>query len=192
MKHVCLCIGLSLALVAAAMPRAQDRITFSHPGVVGGVESLLIPIAEQQGFFVKHGVPATTLRGSIEQGDIGLFGSPAALQALSRGVDLKVVAAFSTGRVSTRLVARPSIRAAEDLRGRVLGANGAGAGAWTMTILALERMGLHRERDGITIQSTGDLPSTERALREGRVDTALLSAPQSHALIAEGYRMLWT
>jgi ABC-type nitrate/sulfonate/bicarbonate transport system substrate-binding protein len=167
-------------------------VTLSHAGLVGGVESLLVPIAEEEGFFAAHGVDAETRRGSIEQGQIGLFGSPAALQALTRGVDLKVVAAFSTGRVSSRLVAKSSIQSARDLRGRILGANGVGAGAWTMTSLALERMGLARERDNITIESTGDLKATEQALREGRIDAALLSSLQSESLAAEGYRRSWT
>jgi ABC-type nitrate/sulfonate/bicarbonate transport system substrate-binding protein len=71
-----------------------------------------------------------------------------------------------------------------------LGANGVGAGSWTLTILALERLGLDRTRDEITIRSTGDQVATEKALREETIDAALLSSSQSEELVSLGYRLL--
>jgi ABC-type nitrate/sulfonate/bicarbonate transport system substrate-binding protein len=182
--------AFSCVTLAAQTPGGGAVVTISHTGLVGGGEALLVPIAVKENFFMKHGISANLVRGSLEQGQIGVFGSPAVLQGLERGLDLKVVAAFSSGRVSSRLVARPKISSARDLRGKVLGANGVGAGSWTMTILALKRLDLDQKRDEITIRSTGDQVATAKALREGTIDAALLSWGQSDELISLGYPLL--
>ena len=180
-----LCAGFSCMTLAAQSPDRGAVVTISHTGLVGGGGvALLVPIAVKQNFFMQHGISANLVRGSLEQGQIGVFGSPAVLQGLGRGLNLKIVAAFSSGRISSRLVGRPTTRSARDLRGKVLGANGVGAGSWTMTILALERLGLDRKRDEITIRSTGDQVATAKALREGTIDAALLSSGESQELLS--------
>jgi ABC-type nitrate/sulfonate/bicarbonate transport system substrate-binding protein len=183
--------AFSCLTLAAQSPGSGAVVTISHAGLVGGGgDALLVPIAAKQNFFLKHGISANLVRGSLEQGQIGVFGSPAVLQGLGRGLDLKIVAAFSSGRTSSRLVARPTIRSARDLRGKVLGANGVGAGSWTMTILALERLGLDQRRDEITIRSTGDQVATAKALKEGAIDAALLASGPSQELLSQGYPLL--
>lgn len=183
--------AFSCLTLSAQGPSSGAIVTISHTGLVGGGgEALLVPIAAKQNFFLKHGISVNLVRGSLEQGQISVFGSPAVLQGLGRGLDLKIVAAFSSGRVSSSLVARPTIRSARDLRGKILGANGVGAGSWTMTILALERLGLDQRLDEITIRSTGDQVATAKALKEGAIDAALLSSGQSQELKPLGYPLL--
>jgi ABC-type nitrate/sulfonate/bicarbonate transport system substrate-binding protein len=183
-------VVVSSSLLGDAQP-SRKEVTISHTGLVGGGgEALLVPIAVKEEFFMKHGISANLVHGSLEQGQVGVFGSPAVLQGVGRGLDLKIVAAFSSGRVSSRLVARPTISSPRDLRGTVLGANGVGAGNWTMTILALEHLGLDQRRDKITIRSTGDQVATAKALRESTIDAALLSSGQSEELISLGYPLL--
>jgi ABC-type nitrate/sulfonate/bicarbonate transport system substrate-binding protein len=183
--------GFGCLTLAAQSQAAETVITISHPGLVGGAgDALLIPIALNQNLFARHGLSANLVRGALEQGEVAVFGSPAVLQSIARGLDLKIVAAFGSGRLFSRLVSRPAIKSAQDLRGKVLGANGVGAGNWTMSILALERLGLDQKRDEITIRSTGDTLATAKALREGTIDAALLSSGLSQELVSQGYSVL--
>jgi hypothetical protein len=100
----------SCVTLVAQSPGSGAPVTISHAGLVGGAgDALLVPIAVKENFFMKHRVSANLVRGTLEQGQIGVFGSPAVLQGLARGLDLKIVAAFSSGRVSSRLVARSTI-----------------------------------------------------------------------------------
>lgn len=104
-------------------------------------------MAEQQGFFEKHGVNvrsvavkgATVPRLTVDI-PLGMIGEPAALLQAAEGADLRLVASFSDIKLSGHLVARPGINVPQDLRDKRLGARVIGAGLWISTILALERL----------------------------------------------------
>jgi NitT/TauT family transport system substrate-binding protein len=87
-------------------------------------------IAEEQGILAKYGVDAEqvfirgapTLVAGLASGDIhfGSTGGTATLAAIAAGHDLKMVAAFSS-RNTYDLVTKPSIKRAEELRGKRFG-----------------------------------------------------------------------
>ena len=81
---------------------------------------------------------------------------PAALIRASNGAGLKIVACFDASRLSSCLVVSSEIRAAEQLRGKRLGARVEGAAMWIHTVLALGRLGPQPERDQISIVEIGD------------------------------------
>ena len=93
-------------------------------------------------------------------------------------------------KLSGHLVARPGIRTPEDLRGKRLGARVIGAGLWISTILALEQLALDPQRDEITILPVGNPVQVFRALEQGEIDGALVSAAQSRELQAKGFAAL--
>ena len=78
-----------------------------------------------------------------------MIGEPAALLQAADGMDLRIVASFSSINLSGHLVARPGIEDADGLRGKRVGVRVVGAGLWISTMLALEQLGLDSGRDCI-------------------------------------------
>src|SRR6185295_9477323 len=91
------------------------------------------------------------------------------------GSDLKILGAFSTGRTSSHLVARPEIKKPEDLRGKRFGVITLGAGVWVTTIQALDHFGLSPTRDNIAIVPIGSVTQISKALEDGTIDAAMLT-----------------
>lgn len=158
---------------------------------------VLLPIAQQQGLFRKFGIDpqCIAIRGAAvprlsSATPIGMIGGPAALLQAAAGADVRIVASFSNINVSGHLVARPEIRTPEGLRGKRVGVRVIGAGLWISTILALEHLGLVPERDGITTVPIGSPVQIVRALQEGTIDAALVSATQSLEFKAKGFSVL--
>jgi ABC-type nitrate/sulfonate/bicarbonate transport system substrate-binding protein len=155
---------------------------------------VLLAMAEQQGLFGKYGVDvrpvavkgATVPRLTADM-PLGMIGEPAALLQAAEGADLRLVASFSDIQLSGHLVARPGIKTPGDLRGKRLGARVIGAGLWISTILALEQLALDPRRDEITILPVGNPVQIFRALEQGEIDGALVSAAQSRELQAKGF-----
>jgi ABC-type nitrate/sulfonate/bicarbonate transport system substrate-binding protein len=157
---------------------------------------VLLAMAEQQGLFRKYGIDvrsvavkgATVPRLTADM-PLGMIGEPAALLQAAEGADLRLVASFSDIKLSGHLVARPGIKTPRDLRGKRLGAL-VGAGLWISTILALEQLALDPRRDEITILPVGNPVQIFRALEQGEIDGALVSAAQSRELQAKGFSAL--
>ena len=159
---------------------------------------VLLAMAEQQRLFGKYGVDvrsvaikgATVPRLTADM-PLGVIGEPAALLQVAEGADLRLVASFSDIKLSGHLVARPGINTPGDLRGKRLGARVIGAGLWISTILALEQLALDPRRDEITILPVGNPVQIFRALEQGELDAALVSAAQSRELQAKGFTALF-
>ena len=158
---------------------------------------VLLAVAEQQGLFRKYGINvrsvaikgATVPRLTADM-PLGMIGEPAALLQVAEGADLRLVASFSDIKLCGHLVARPGINTPGDLRGKRLGARVIGAGLWISTILALEQLALDPRRDEITILPVGNPVQIFRALEQGEIDAALVSAAQSRELQAKGFTAL--
>jgi ABC-type nitrate/sulfonate/bicarbonate transport system substrate-binding protein len=158
---------------------------------------VLLAMAEQQRLFGKYGIDvrsvavqgATVPRLTADM-PLGMIGEPAALLQAAEGADLRLVASFSDIKLSGHLVARPGITTPGDLRGKRLGARVIGAGLWISTVLALEQLALDPRRDEITILPVGNPIQIFRALEQGEIDAALVSAAQSRELQAKGFSAL--
>jgi ABC-type nitrate/sulfonate/bicarbonate transport system substrate-binding protein len=158
---------------------------------------VLLAVAEQEAFFQKYDVNvrpvavkgATVPRLTADM-PLGMIGEPAALLQAAAGADLRIVASFSDIKLSGHLVARPGIKSPGDLRGKRLGARVIGAGLWISTILALEQLALDPRRDEITILPVGNPAQIFRALEQGEIDGALVTATQSRELQAKGFTAL--
>ncbi len=155
--------------------------------------------ARDQGFFAKYGVPADmiyirqapTLVQALTSGDIqvGYTGGTAVLGAAAGGSDLKILAAF-TNRVTYDVVARPGIKTAEDLRGKIFGVQSIGGTVWMGAILALEHFGLDPNRDTISLIAAGDQSVLAQALMAGSIDVTVLDGVMSRTLREKGYPIL--
>jgi ABC-type nitrate/sulfonate/bicarbonate transport system substrate-binding protein len=156
-------------------------------------------IAEEQGLFLKYGIDAQpvylrgapTLVAGLASGDmqLGRSGGSAMLAAVSGGYDFKLVATFSS-RNTYDLIARPSIKRAEDLRGKTFGLTSIGGTTWMGALLWLEHFGLEPQRDKILLQVVGDQSVQVQAVETGICDAAVLDGVFSRRLKQKGFTVL--
>ena len=156
-------------------------------------------IAEEQGILSKNGIDseqvfirgAPTLVAGLASGDIsiGSTGGSAMLAAVAAGHDLKMVAAFSS-RNTYDLVTRPSIKKAEDLRGKRFGVTSIGGTVWMGIMLWLEHFGLDEQKDKIQLQVIGDQSIQMQALENGTIDGAVLDGVFSRRLQKKGFHIV--
>src|SRR5262249_14198986 len=111
------------------------------------------------------------------------------LNAVAQGHDLKIVATFGHG-VYWDIVARPEIRALEELRGKNLGVTNVGGTTWIGVILGLEHFNLTPDRDRIQLQGIGDQTVLLQALGSGRVDAVLVEPSFTRELKKRGFKVL--
>lgn len=110
------------------------------------------------------------------------------LRLVDAGVDLRIVALLNASQGADVVVARSEIQSPRDLRGELVAVEDTSVGA-----LMLQRMlgktGLSRaEVRVVNLEANSHLD----ALREGRVAAAVSYAPLSGALIAAGYRPIFS
>lgn len=156
-------------------------------------------IAQEQGFFTKHGVDAQTIliRGgptlvaSLVTGDIDVAftSGVSVLGAAVQGIDVKMLTSISS-RVSWKLVTAPQIKRAPDLRGKRLGVQSIVGSTWLYSMLALEQLGLEPKRDNITFLPIGDPVTMAHALEMGRIDAVVLDPVLSRGLVSKGFSLL--
>jgi ABC-type nitrate/sulfonate/bicarbonate transport system substrate-binding protein len=99
-----------------------------------------------------------------------------------------MVAAFSS-RNTYDLVTRPSIKRAEELRGKRFGVTSIGGTVWMGIMLWLEHFGLDEQRDKIQLQVIGDQSIQMQALENGTIDAAVLDGVFSRRLKQKGFNI---
>lgn len=160
---------------------------------------LALWVAREQGFFRKQGVNVEiiTIRtggqtvAALASGDVQMaYTIPGSV--LSGAVGGLDVAFFGgiVNRADGDFVAAPGIKKAEDLKGKKVGVQSIGGGIWSLSMLALENMGLEPTRDKITILVLGDQSVLTQALATGRIDAAYLGYTFSGLLKDKGFPVL--
>jgi ABC-type nitrate/sulfonate/bicarbonate transport system substrate-binding protein len=125
-------------------------------------------VAREQGFFRKHIVDiepvfiiATRAAQAILAGEvqIGLIGPTHVINAVAAGGDM-VMFLGNQNNVRYEMVAHPSIKRAEDLKGKkvAIGASQAGLASLGAHV-ALDYMGLNARRDNIALLFMGEEPA---------------------------------
>ena len=187
---------LAGALAHSARAAAAPKLIIGYAALSARVMPLWI--AEEQGIFAKYNIDseqvfirgAPTLVAGLASGDIhiGSTGGSASLAAVAAGHDLKMVAAFSS-RNTYDLVTRPSIKKAEELRGKRFGVTSIGGTVWMGIMLWLEHFGLDEQRDKISLQVIGDQSIQMQALENGTIDAAVLDGVFSRRLKQKGFNI---
>jgi len=140
-------------------------------------------IADQAGFFKKHGLDVQLLyisSGSViipailsGQVDIANMSSAPALTAWTRGAELATVGVTSN-RLLHVVMTRDAIKKPEDLKGKKIGSDRYGSLSDLVLREALRHYHLAPDRDVAVIQ-TGGLPERLGALKAGAVDGAIVA-----------------
>ena len=160
---------------------------------------LALWIGVEQGFFRKHGVNVEliTIRtggqtvAALASGDVQIaFTIPGSVvNAFVGGIDVAFFGGI-VNRADGDFVVAPTIRRAEDLRGKKLGVQSIGGGVWSLSMLALEHLGLEPTRDKVTVLVVGDQAVLTQAMAAGRIDAAYLGYTFSALLKEKGFPVL--
>ena len=155
--------------------------------------------AREQGFFAKHNVeiePVFIIASRAAQAmlagevHVGLIGPTHVANAVAAGGDL-VMFMGNQNSVRYQLVVHPSIKRAEDLKGKrvAIGASAGGLASLGAHV-ALEHLGLNPKRDNITLLLTGEEPVRVAALQTGNAQATLLAPEMTKQISGQGFHVL--
>jgi ABC-type nitrate/sulfonate/bicarbonate transport system substrate-binding protein len=188
---------LALASFTSTAAFSATKLTIGHSTINPRIAPLWI--AQEKGFFQKYGIEATLvfvrntplMIAAMKAGTIPIAygGGSGILGASVTESDLRVLATF-TGKMTNNVVARPAIKTAKDLRGKILGIQGVGGTNWMAALLWLEALGLDLRRDNIILQGTGEQVVRAQALESGKVDAAVIDMAFSKKLEQRGFNVI--
>jgi len=145
---------------------------------------LALWIGVERGLFHKHGVdvevvdvrsgPSTIQALASDEAQVAYTVPSSVLSAAANGLDIAFFAGL-VNRPDGDLIVAPEIRTAADLRGKRLGVQSIGGGVWSMTVLALEYLGVEPTRDHITLITLGDQSVLTRSFIAGKIDGVYVS-----------------
>jgi len=142
-------------------------------------------VAHDLGFFNRHGLDVQLLYiggGSVVMqallgGDVQFvrLGANAVVQASLRGAEMKMIA-NTINRLVFKLMAKPEIKTAADLKGKTIGVTRLGGSTDFALDLALKKWSLRRGTDVAVVQ-TGGMPQLLGAIKSGPVAAGVISPP---------------
>jgi NitT/TauT family transport system substrate-binding protein len=176
--------ALAFLLAAPNLTRAADKINTSYISVSPGSSSV-IWVAKDARIFEKHGLDATiifisgSVRGiqAILAGEIpiGEGGGPGLASARLAGADVVAIAG-NVNVLPYYLVAQPSIKRPEDLRGKLGGNHIAGTTAEFALRVGLKKLGLDPLKD-VQLRAIGGTMDRMIALQKGIVNFTVATEP---------------
>lgn len=156
-------------------------------------------IAREQGFFRKHNVEvepvfiiATRAAQAMLAGEVhvGLIGPTHVVNAVAAGGDM-VMFMGNQNSVRYELVVHPSIKKAEDLKGKKIAIGASQAGLASLGAhVALDYLGLNSRRDNITLLFIGEEPVRLAALQAGSVQATVIAPELAKTAISQGFASL--
>ena len=182
-RYATLLIAVSLFVSfarAETQEKKLDSFTISYASVSGTRGPLWI--AKDLGLFEKYGLDGNLvyiasgvtsvnalLGGSV---DIIAASGSSAVGAAARGAPIVIIA--SLGHISYKLIAHPSIKTVQELKGKVIGSSRIGAGSDFALQRLLPKLGLIPGKD-VQLIPTGISESDRRLLMlmQGKIDATL-------------------
>lgn len=174
---------------------AADKLRISYSGTT--TSNALLWVTKEAKLFDKNGIDAEVLYLAASLGQTaliagetqfavytGLLMTPTRLQ----GADVTMIAGFLNYLVS-RLVVRPDIKTAADLKGKRLGVSRFGTASDFGTRLMVSKLGLNPDTD-VTILQIGDTPTRVAALMAKSVDGAIFDPPDHKRAVENGGRIM--
>jgi ABC-type nitrate/sulfonate/bicarbonate transport system substrate-binding protein len=173
--------------------KGLKELNTSYP--LGGSSSYFW-VAYRSGSFERHGlrlkpifIPGgvTALQSLLaKEVSIQLTAGPAAIRAWARGAREVTFIGAVGSRLDYVIVAHPSVRSANDLKGKRIGVSQLGASPDFIARLGLRRLGLNPEKD-VTIVPIGSPGERWSALTAGHVQASLFQTPFTLRARKAGY-----
>jgi NitT/TauT family transport system substrate-binding protein len=157
----------------------------------------LIWITKEGRLFDKNGLDVDVLylesnlvRTALISGDVPIGAMSGAAMAAPKlqGADLVVVLGFQNF-LPFRLVVRPEIKSAADLKGKRVGVAGFGLLAERAARLVISKLGLNPDKD-VTLLQTGGESTRLAALINGSIDATVLNPPIHKRAVEAGMRVM--
>jgi len=190
-------VGFLCTLVGANSFAAEStKRLIAHGAISNNVAPLWI--AKEQGIFRKYGIEAelvfiiagramqAMLAGQVP---MGLVGATHVVNANTGGGDFAMILGLQNS-LDYLFIARPSIKSAEELKGKKVAIGTPAGSASLATYVALDHLGLNPKRDNIVLLGIGGVPERLGALRSGSVEATSLSPEFGQVVVSEGYRVL--
>lgn len=179
----CLALLALWTLVSPSSVMAEGKKTTLGVTTTVGATSLPFVIAESRGFFKAEGVDlavVTMQNQVVVQGVLsrevdygGTFSN--FVGAALAGLPIRIVMALMEGSDHV-LVAAPTIKRVEDLKGKTVGISSFGSTPHSEALLILRKYGLNPERE-VTFLQIGGSASRYAALASGSIQAAMLEPP---------------
>ena len=192
---VYLCLSGSFSSVWAAEPLVKQRFAY---GVISNAVTPLW-IAQDQGFFRKYGLDADLIfiiSGTATQAMLagqvpfGLLAITHVANAVAAGGDLTMVLGL-LNTLDYLFVTLPSIKSAEELKGKRVAIGTPSGLPGLMTFMVLDHFGMNPKRDNITLLQIGSVPARMAALRAGSVEATSLPPELAQVIASERYNVLF-
>ncbi len=172
---------------------AQDKIRVGLSSVSALHGALWV--AEQKGILRKHGIDAevivvggagTTGVSALLAGDIQYVSAAgdAIVNSSLRGGDTVMIASV-INKGFQRLVVKPDIKSAADIKGKRVAVTRVGAVSHTVLLMILRRWGM-TEKD-VQVVQLGSSPNMVVSLEKGGVEGAVLTSPSMFVAEDHGY-----
>src|SRR5712692_4699772 len=184
----------------AHLARAQQaprKLLVAYAGLISTHTSIWL--AEDQGFFKKHGLDVTCVfTGSGSVTSQALVAGEAKLAstsvgptagAVGAGADLVIVAGL-IHILPYQFWVLPQVRQPADLKGKRVAISTFGSGSHLAAEVALHQLGLDPARDKIVIIQVGQQPERVAALLTGRIDATALDPGFAQAAKEKGLTMM--
>lgn len=193
MKKICLLALLAL-LSGPGFGNGQERKLEPFVVAYSSVTANRAPlwIAADTGLFEKYGLDVKLINiaagnvalSALLTGDVHLItaAGPQVVAAVPRGAPITIVS--TNGGSLYQLVARPSIKTTQELRGKVIGSSRIGAGTDFVLRRILDKLGLVPGKD-VTLIPTGLSESEKRMLimLQGKLDATLAEPDKVFQLV---------
>ena len=197
-------IGMWLVFLSVAtfanLARAQQpprKLLVAHAGLISTHSSIWL--AEDQGFFRKHGLDVTSVfTGSGSVTSQALVAGEAKLASTSVGPTAGAVGAGADLVILAGLIhilpyqfwVNKEVRRPEDLKGKRVAISTFGSGSHLAAEVALLQLGLDPVRDKIAIIQVGQQPERVAALLTGRIDATALDPGFAQAAKDQGLTLM--
>ena len=184
---------LTFGLSATSVPADNFKIGYG----AFSMGYALIWITKEGRLFEKNGLDVDVLylesnlvRTALISGDVPIGAMSGAAMAAPKlqGADLVVVLGFQNF-LPFRLVVRPDIKAAADLKGKRVGVAGFGLLAERAARLVIAKLGLNPDKD-VTLLQTGGESTRLAALLNGSIDATVLNPPIHKRAVEAGMRVI--
>jgi ABC-type nitrate/sulfonate/bicarbonate transport system substrate-binding protein len=194
--------AIAIALFLFAIPpsvRSADlpaKFLFAY----GGISASALPlwVGKEQGLFRKYGLDpqlvyiiAGRAAQAMVAGEVNIESNGAnhVANAVASGADMTMLLSWEN-KLGYLFVGRPSVKRAEDLKGKKVAIGTPAGTASLATYVALDYLGLNPKRDNIALLGVGGNPDRLAALLGGGVDATSLGPEIAQMATSQGYPVL--